>query len=281
MITGFNTDIDFEGKTYHVQTEDKGLSRPILLSLVYDGGTILASKRAPYDDLLSNGLDEAILAERLQKQHRTICAAIKSGRLEDLKRMSEREASNKSEPQYAGFSVGAIPKPSDLDLDLRSVPATLPDSDSAVPIPKPEFDEIEGSSPEPTFEDFAIIEEEIVLQDEAIEIISEMVGKERPANNKLTIELFGESRFKGGERRVVSVMVCRGSSHKIVSDAEVMIKIIGSSFRPLIFHATTDGNGIAMIDLQFPAFSEGRAALLVRAISGGEEVELRRPVARS
>lgn len=281
MITGFNTDIDFEGKTYHVQTEDKGLSRPILLSLVYDGGTILASKRAPYDDLLSNGLDEAILAERLQKQHRTICAAIKSGRLEDLKRMSEREASNKSEPQYAGFSVGAIPKPSDLDLDLRSVPATLPDSDSAVPIPKPEFDEIEGSSPEPTFEDFAIIEEEIVLQDEAIEIISEMVGKERPANNKLTIELFGESRFKGGERRVVSVMVCRGSSHKIVNDAEVMIKIIGSSFRPLIFHATTDGNGIAMIDLQFPAFSEGRAALLVRAISGGEEVELRRPVTRS
>lgn len=281
MITGFNTDIDFEGKTYHVQTEDKGLSRPILLSLVYDGGTILASKRAPYDDLLSNGLDEAILAERLQKQHRTICAAIKSGRLEDLKRMSEREASNKSEPQYAGFSVGAIPKPSDLDLDLRSIPATLPESDSAVPIPKPEFDEIEGASTEPTFEDFAIIEEEIVLQDEAIEIISEMVGKERPANNKLTIELFGESRFKGGERRVVSVMVCRGSSHKIVSDAEVMIKIIGSSFRPLIFHATTDGNGIAMIDLQFPAFSEGRAALLVRAISGGEEVELRRPVTRS
>ncbi|HSI88336.1 MAG TPA: hypothetical protein VK918_04715, partial [Pyrinomonadaceae bacterium] len=58
MITGYNTDIEHEGVTYHVQTEDKGLTKPIILSLVYNGGTILASKRAPYDDLVSSGFDE-------------------------------------------------------------------------------------------------------------------------------------------------------------------------------------------------------------------------------
>ena len=69
MITGYNTDVEYEGVVYHVQTEDKGLQTPIILSLVYVGGAILASKRAPYDDLITSGFDKQILAERLQRQH--------------------------------------------------------------------------------------------------------------------------------------------------------------------------------------------------------------------
>lgn len=81
MITGFNTDIEYQGITYHVQTEDKGVATPLILSLVYDRGTILASKRSPYDDLLVEGFDEKALTERLQKQHKLICAAVRSGRI--------------------------------------------------------------------------------------------------------------------------------------------------------------------------------------------------------
>ena len=65
MLTGYNTDVPHEGVVYHVQTEDKGLETPIVLSLVYLGGAILASKRAPYDDLIAAGFDEAVLAERI------------------------------------------------------------------------------------------------------------------------------------------------------------------------------------------------------------------------
>lgn len=92
MITGFNTDINYEGITYHVQTEDKGLATPLILSLVYDGGTILASKRSPYDDLLAGEFDEKILTDRLQRQHKLICAAVQAGRIEDLKRMTMKES---------------------------------------------------------------------------------------------------------------------------------------------------------------------------------------------
>ena len=126
---------------------------------------------------------------------------------------------------------------------------------------------------------YAVIEEEILLPDEAVEVLSEMIGKERPSNNKLTIELLGDSRFRGGEHKSVTFMVCRGTQNKVIADAQVMIKILGSSFRPMIFHARTDANGIAKVNLQFPTFSEGRAALLVRATSEGEEVEFRRVVA--
>jgi hypothetical protein len=87
---GYNTDVEYGGVVYHVQTEDKGLQTPIILSLVYSGGAILASKRAPYDDLIASGFDQKVLVERLQRQHKLICAAINAGRINDLKRMGER-----------------------------------------------------------------------------------------------------------------------------------------------------------------------------------------------
>ena len=69
MITGYNTDVEHDGITYHVQTEDKGLESPIVLSLVYSGGAILAAKRSSYDDLIAAGFEDTKLAERLKRQH--------------------------------------------------------------------------------------------------------------------------------------------------------------------------------------------------------------------
>src|ERR1051326_6125539 len=99
VITGFNTDIEHEGVTYHVQTEDKGLDSPIIFSLVYGGGTLLASQPSPYEDMIAEGFRDEVLAERLKRQHRLICAAIHSGRLDDLKKMSGRakEAASKQD----------------------------------------------------------------------------------------------------------------------------------------------------------------------------------------
>ncbi|MEP6921204.1 MAG: hypothetical protein ABI967_08765 [bacterium] len=88
MITGYNTDIEHGGVVYHVQTEDKGLETPLILSLVYAGGAILASKRTRYEDLIASGFTDEALSERVTRQHKLICAAIHAGRLADLKRMA-------------------------------------------------------------------------------------------------------------------------------------------------------------------------------------------------
>src|SRR3979411_1099304 len=82
LITGYNTDVEFDGIVYHIQTEDKGVEHPIILSLVYVDGAILASKRSPYDDLIVDGFDKEILTRRLQRQHKLICAAVRAGRIE-------------------------------------------------------------------------------------------------------------------------------------------------------------------------------------------------------
>jgi hypothetical protein len=105
VITGFNTDVEHGGVVYHVQTEDKGLKSPLILSLVYVGGTIIASRRTPYDDLIAEGFEEDKLAERLQRQHKLICAAIHAGRVEELKRQSERAKPPEQEQEQKNEAV--------------------------------------------------------------------------------------------------------------------------------------------------------------------------------
>ena len=388
MITGYNTDIEFDGVVYHVQTEDKGTSTPVIMSLVYDRGTILASKRAPYDDLINGAVNEEAVAERLQRQHKLICAAVSSGRIEDLKQMSARNLKDaagkrngkkkvKNPPEVPEVELAAevpeslaaitepasvesavavpeipagVPEPKSVEFaaevtESESVPAEpekvesapevsaapsvspaneppqerplwpgpanqstghIPDTiphfrlgevldpptEELAPIAKPVLEPLPPpvKSAEPVTKrpvvDQTIIEEVHIVADEpimvpvdAVEAVSDLAGTDRPESNKLNIDIIGGALFKGGEQKEVCVMVCRGNTRKVVARAEVMVKVLGSDFRPVIYHAVTDKNGLAMVDVRIPQFQSGRASMIARAISNGEEVEVRSAVA--
>jgi hypothetical protein len=155
VITGFNTDIEHDGVVYHVQTEDKGLDTPFILSLVYVGGAILASKRAPYEDLIAEGFSDEVLSERLKRQHRLICAAINSGRINDLKKMSGRpgatgvtaplhpiEGLEEPESSEDGAAEGVeAPAESEPPVETSAQDDVLEIVDFSAPIDEPTFDE--------------------------------------------------------------------------------------------------------------------------------------------
>jgi hypothetical protein len=83
MITGFNTDVDFEGRIFHVQTEDRGHGNPIVESLVYTGGEIVTSRKSSYADLLKSAdYTDEVLARRMEGQHQAIIREIMSGRFD-------------------------------------------------------------------------------------------------------------------------------------------------------------------------------------------------------
>lgn len=84
VLTGFNTDITHSGTTYHVQTEDKGRSNPLVESLVYTSGEILYTRRTPYDDLVEQDVDREAVATLMERQHRSIVDAVQSGGLARL-----------------------------------------------------------------------------------------------------------------------------------------------------------------------------------------------------
>jgi hypothetical protein len=83
MITGFNTDVNYEGRVFHVQTEDKGIDNPVVESLVYTGGEIITSRRTSYGDLArSSEYSESEVARRMEGQHQAIIREILSGRFD-------------------------------------------------------------------------------------------------------------------------------------------------------------------------------------------------------
>lgn len=288
MIPGFNTDIEHNGTVYHVQTEDKGVPKRVIMSLVYDKGTILASKRESYADL-GGGIDPKVLADRVGRQHKLICAAVKAGRINELKAMSHKPAvSQAASGQFT--SQAAQPAPAEIYGGPLTMPAPQPRPDPTVPkgplkiaIVEPDpvsvVPTIVPTGPmEPVIHAVRIIEDRPVLTADAVEIVSELSGHDRPTHQKLSLELLSDAKFKGGDRRTVNIMICRGTARRVVPDAQIMVKVLGSTFRPVIFHARSDANGLARVHLQLPHFQAGRAALLVRALSNGEEIELRRVV---
>ena len=54
MLVGYNTNVPFKGNMYHIQTEDNGLGNPVIITLLYHKGTILASKKISYAELTSD-----------------------------------------------------------------------------------------------------------------------------------------------------------------------------------------------------------------------------------
>ena len=292
MITGFNTDIEHDGVIYHVQTEDKGLDTPIILSLVYVGGAILASKRAPYEDLIAQGFSDEVLSERLKRQHRLICAAINSGRIEDLKKMSPRVeepspviAEPLSAPAEPPVSIEAeiIPEeavveeevaaPQDtdsgFDLELEDVPSQIWE-----PPPPP----AEEPPPPPPEEVVVVSADEDLLQPDYH--IGGQINLGDLSQEGLQILLLNDAEFNSGEVRTLRVLVVhrRGADEKPLNNIAVSIKILGTTFRPLIYSLKTDREGVASVTTQIPRFTSGRAAVLVRAVAKDEAAELRRVI---
>jgi len=270
VITGFNTDIEHDGVVYHVQTEDKGLDSPIILSLVYVGGTILASKRAPYEDLIAEGFSDELLAERLKRQHKLICAAIHSGRLEDLKQMSGRRKEPAVQEEIATeapVEVEASPPPTiEEPFEIEHWPIA---QEWAPPPPAEEVEPVEEAEPDPQ-----LAEEPVPTAAAAPEELTAEV----PVEEGLVINLLDDQEFYSGRSYTLRVHISdhRGSEEIPLANAAVSVKILGTTFRPLIYSLKTESDGVASVTTQIPQFTSGRAAVLVRAVTKDQAAELRR-----
>ncbi len=91
MVGGFNTNVRYLGRMFHVQTEDGGRESPQIITLLYEGGAILHSKKSSYElppETEESGEDGATsdLEERIkplmEEQHRVMLEALKDGKLD-------------------------------------------------------------------------------------------------------------------------------------------------------------------------------------------------------
>jgi hypothetical protein len=109
VLTGFNTDIEYDGVTYHVQTEDRRGTSPLIESLVYVKGEILAARRTGYGNLLEAGAENNAIQALMERQHFAIVEAIRRGRIHLLvePEVSDEEDTTVSRSSGAAASVAA------------------------------------------------------------------------------------------------------------------------------------------------------------------------------
>lgn len=121
MLPGFNEDVKFDGKVFHVQTEDKGKNKSIIETLVYLKGTIVAARRRSYAKELAAGAADKDLFRILEHQHKQIKALISKGQLDRIN--GPQASAQPSAPPKAGLAVTPAPPkgPSLRDL-LRPTP---------------------------------------------------------------------------------------------------------------------------------------------------------------
>jgi hypothetical protein len=79
MVLGFNHNVRYKGEVFHVQTEDSGVAAPHIITLLYKGGVILASKKTSYADILKIENLDTVVEELMKDQHKAMMRRLKAG----------------------------------------------------------------------------------------------------------------------------------------------------------------------------------------------------------
>jgi hypothetical protein len=88
MQIGFNNDLDHRGKTFHIQTEDRGLPAAQIETQIFCGGAILDTTIVSYQKIIDSEPDEEArtvkIRTMMQAAHRNLYKKLKSGEYDPL-----------------------------------------------------------------------------------------------------------------------------------------------------------------------------------------------------
>ncbi len=113
MVVGFNHNIRYKDQIFHVQTEDGGLKNPFITTLLYLGGTIIASKKTGYADIIKAEMLDKIVEDLMKEQHKEMLRRLKSGDFDERAFSVSRPAEPRtpSETPTTSAEAGGDPEP--------------------------------------------------------------------------------------------------------------------------------------------------------------------------
>ena len=137
-------------------------------------------------------------------------------------------------------------------------------------------------------------EEIVVAEEQQFEFVDEprdeVVAEEEPQPEEmvgevvlpdgLVITLLDDDEFYSGQRYTLRMLISYRVSgdEKPLPNVVVSVKILGTTFRPLIYSLKTESDGVASLSTEIPEFTSGRAAVLIRAVTKDQAAELRRVI---
>ena len=86
MEPGFNENVIHDGVTYHVQTEDGGKKKPVITTILFRDGAIIATEQSDYSGELES--DELALRVKkiMREQHSGVTRGLQEGRYDSAQR---------------------------------------------------------------------------------------------------------------------------------------------------------------------------------------------------
>ena len=259
MITGYNTDVRHNDVLFHVQTEDKGVGNPLIESLVYVGGQVLASKRTSYADLLAEGKDEKSVMAMMDHQHRTMIAAIRHGKFAD--KVGEGHLDRSPAP----VPLDAAPAPPPL-RSAGTGPLVRPAGLGTGPLVAPP--PLAPAAPRPPAAERGA---ERSLDQVILEYLTNEADQEQ-----LFLSVEGDSDLAAGRRVELALRAQSSKSGQPVPGTQVSVRMISTVAEPRALAAgRTDERGAVALAFEIPALGRGTAALIITAVSPIGRAELK------
>ncbi len=142
MIVGFNHNINYRGVGFHVQTEDTGAKSSTLVTLLYHGGTIIASQKTVYADIIKVAKLDKVVEDLAKEQHKGMLRRLTRGEFDEkildlgipLGPAPAREAEPEPEPVSDAQDVPVETIETVADAPLPASDQVLPE---ALPIQPP------------------------------------------------------------------------------------------------------------------------------------------------
>jgi hypothetical protein len=83
-VNGFNHNISHAGRVFHVQTEDSGVNNPNIITHLFVGGNILASKKTSYSELLKAENLQELVRQLMEDQHKQMLRNVVTGAYDNV-----------------------------------------------------------------------------------------------------------------------------------------------------------------------------------------------------
>jgi hypothetical protein len=110
------------------------------------------------------------------------------------------------------------------------------------------------------------------------QVISDYL-KRSSEQGKLDLKVISPNVFIAGKSISLKVRVSRAEA--LEPDAIVTIKVIGTAFKPQVYMAKADRQGVSTFNITLPPFSAGTAAIVIEAQSSRGRGELKHLIRRA
>ena len=124
MITGFNHNFTYQKLKLHIQTEDCGIKKPRIETHLFRDGSIVATRKTSYDDILKVDDLDKVVEELMKDQHREMLRCLKNGEYDKTLGVTRE---NQHEPDE-----GLVGLPEELELDQLALNALAPNASTVI-----------------------------------------------------------------------------------------------------------------------------------------------------